>query len=441
MKSNPFYNFFNLHDGEEEPKIVIENVVKNISFKGANIWILACAILIASVGLNVNSTAVVIGAMLISPLMGPIVGAGFSLATFNFDLLKKSFKNLLIATVVSLAVSTLYFYLSPFKEVQSELLARTSPNFYDVLIAFFGGVVGAVSITRVEKGNPIPGVAIATALMPPLCTAGFGLATFNFSYFFGAFYLYSINCFFICFSTFIVIKYLKYAPVSWVDKSYQKRIQYGFSILILVMILPSFYFAYDLLKQKRFDQNVEAFINEEFINKGNTLVYKKITYNSSPKKIELAFLNEKFDSTEILKFNEDLSIFKIQNTNLIIRQNTEDLKAEILNEINARNVTVSEKDLQINELQNELNTFKIGSPQLVSEIKILFPDINNISIGNVQSYNKDNAVNLETVVFYESNKKIDELKLKEWLEAKLKFKLKVIETIPPVKKPIAKTKS
>lgn len=441
MKSNPFYNFFNLHDGEEEPKIVIENVVKNISFKGANIWILACAILIASVGLNVNSTAVVIGAMLISPLMGPIVGAGFSLATFNFDLLKKSFKNLLIATIVSLAVSTLYFYLSPFKEVQSELLARTSPNFYDVLIAFFGGVVGAVSITRVEKGNPIPGVAIATALMPPLCTAGFGLATFNFSYFFGAFYLYSINCFFICFSTFIVIKYLKYTPVSWVDKSYQKRIQYGFSILILVMILPSFYFAYDLLKQKRFDQNVEAFINEEFINKGNTLVYKKITYNTSPKKIELAFLNEKFDSTEILKFNEDLSIFKIQNTNLIIRQNTEDLKAEILNEINARNVTVSEKDLQINELQNELNTFKIGSPQLVSEIKILFPDINNISIGNVQSYNKDNAVNLETVVFYESSKKIDELKLKEWLEAKLKFKLKVIETIPPVKKPIAKTKS
>ena len=185
-----FTDFFNLHIGEEEPKKVLENVIANISFRGASLWILVCAILIASVGLNVNSTAVIIGAMLISPLMGPIVGAGFALATYDFVLLKKSGKNLLIATVVSLSVSAIYFYISPFKEVQSELLARTSPNIYDVLIAFFGGIVGAISITRVEKGNPIPGVAIATALMPPLCTAGFGLATFNFTFFVGAFYLY-----------------------------------------------------------------------------------------------------------------------------------------------------------------------------------------------------------------------------------------------------------
>jgi uncharacterized hydrophobic protein (TIGR00271 family) len=428
MKNNFIINFFNLHDGEEEPKKVIENVVKNISFKGSNIWILACAILIASVGLNVNSTAVIIGAMLISPLMGPIVGAGFALATFNFDLLKKSFKNLMIATVVSLFVSTLYFYLSPFKDVQSELLARTSPNFYDVLIAFFGGVVGAVSVTRMEKGNPIPGVAIATALMPPLCTAGFGLATMNFSYFFGAFYLYSINCFFICFSTFLVIKFLKYSPVIWVDKSYEKRIQYGITILILIMVLPSFYFAYDLLQQKRYSQNVENFINEEFVNKGSTLIYKKVNYNSNPKKIELAFLTEKFDSTEIAKYNQDLSLFKIKNTELIIKQNTENLKAEILNEISAQNSNVSEKDLQINAIQNELNSFKIGSLQLVTEIKILFPDIEDVSIGNVQSYDVNNQMKLETVVFYESAKSIDEVKLKSWLEEKLKVNLKVVKS-------------
>lgn len=428
MKSNSIFNFFNLHDGEEEPKKVIDNVVKNISFKGANIWILACAILIASVGLNVNSTAVIIGAMLISPLMGPIVGAGFALATFNFDLLQKSFKNLMIATLVSLVVSTLYFYLSPFKDVQSELLARTSPNFYDVLIAFFGGVVGAVSITRVEKGNPIPGVAIATALMPPLCTAGFGLATFNFTYFFGAFYLYTINCFFICISTFLVIKFLKYTPVKWVDKVYEKRIQYGISILILIMVLPSFYFAYDLLKQKRYSQSVEEFINVEFINKGNTLVYKKVSYNTSPKKIELAFLTEKFDSMEIVKLNDDLSMFKIYNTKLIIRQNTDDLKKEILSEISAQNITVSDKDLQISKLQSELSSFKIGSPKLVTEIKILFPDIENVAIGNVQSYNAENQMNIETVVFYESTKIIDEIKLKAWLEQKLDTDLKVIKT-------------
>ncbi|MFN3300903.1 MAG: DUF389 domain-containing protein, partial [Sediminibacterium sp.] len=168
---NKLLGFIDLHNGEEEKAKVLENVVSNISFRGANLWILACAIVVASVGLNVNSTAVIIGAMLISPLMGPIVGAGFALGTYDFVILKKSAKNLLIATVVSLLVSTIYFFISPFKDAQSELLARTSPNIYDVLIAFFGGLVGVIATTRAEKGNPIPGVAIATALMPPLCTA------------------------------------------------------------------------------------------------------------------------------------------------------------------------------------------------------------------------------------------------------------------------------
>src|SRR6476660_501324 len=208
--TNKILNFINLHKGEESREKVLENVVSNISFRGSNLWILACAIVVASVGLNVNSTAVIIGAMLISPLMGPIVGAGFALGIFDFALLRKSLKNLLIATVVSLTVSTIYFYLSPFKETQTELLARTSPNIYDILIAFFGGLVGVIAITRVEKGNPIPGVAIATALMPPLCTAGYGLAIFNLKFFFGALYLYAINCVFICIATFIIVKYLKY---------------------------------------------------------------------------------------------------------------------------------------------------------------------------------------------------------------------------------------
>ena len=156
------HNLFNLHEGEEKQDKVLQDVLKNISFKGANIWILACAIFIASIGLNVNSTAVIIGAMLISPLMGPIVGIGVALAIYDLTLLKKSGKNLLTATIVSLLVSAIYFTLSPFKEAQSEILARTSPNIYDVLIAFIGGIVGIISITRVEKGNPIPGVDIYT---------------------------------------------------------------------------------------------------------------------------------------------------------------------------------------------------------------------------------------------------------------------------------------
>lgn len=417
---NTISNFLNLHTGEENPKLVLENVTGNVSFRGANLWILACAILIASVGLNVNSTAVIIGAMLISPLMGPIVGAGFALATFNFVLLKKSIKNLLIATVVSLAVSSLYFYLSPFKEVQSELLARTAPNIYDVLIAFFGGIVGAISITRVEKGNPIPGVAIATALMPPLCTVGFGISTGNWSFIVGAFYLYTINCFFICISTFLIIKFLKYRSVQTADKAVEKRIRYGISILIIVMIVPSCYLAYNLLNEKKFTQNVETFINNEFTKNGYTVIYKKVDYNSNPKSIELAFLTKKFDSTEIKKLNNSLKDFGISNTNLSIKQNTSDLKSEILNEINLQKTTFSEKDLQINELKTELSQYKMNNPELMKEIQILFPEVKEIALGKLQNFYANDSSSVETAFLYHSDSKIDEVKLKAWLENKWK---------------------
>lgn len=406
--------------GEENPKIVLEDVTSNVSFRGANLWILASAILIASVGLNVNSTAVIIGAMLISPLMGPIVGAGFALATFNFGLLKKSIKNLIIATIVSLAVSSLYFYLSPFKEVQSELLARTSPNIYDVLIAFFGGVVGAVSITRVEKGNPIPGVAIATALMPPLCTAGFGIATGNLSFVAGAFYLYTINCFFICIATFLIIKFLKYQAVANTDKTLEKRIRYGISVLIIIMIVPSCYLAYDLLNEKKYTQNVEKFINSEFTKNGYTIIYKKVDHHTNPKSIELAFLSKEFDSAEIKKLNNSLKDFGINNTTLTIKQNTSDLKAEILNEINLQKTNTSEKDLQINVLKNELNQYKMDNPELVKEIKILFPEVDEIAVGKIQNFYTLDSTGVETAFLYKTDSKIDEPKLKSWLENKLK---------------------
>lgn len=415
-------DIFNLHLGEEEPKKVLENVMANISFKGASLWILACAIFIASVGLNVNSTAVIIGAMLISPLMGPIVGAGFALATYDFELLKKSGKNLLIATVVSLSVSAIYFYISPFKEVQSELLARTAPNIYDVLIAFFGGIVGAISITRVEKGNPIPGVAIATALMPPLCTAGFGLATFNFTFFAGAFYLYAINCFFICLSTFLIIKLLKYQPVKWANKIYERRIRYGITFLILIMVVPSFYLAYNLLNQKKFSQNVERFISNSFTDKGYIMIYKKLNYNSNPKTVELAFLSGKFDSLSIKNLSSELKNFGIYNTKLIIKQDASDIKSEILREISLKNSDVSEKDLKINELQNALNEYRVDNPELISEVRILFPEMENISVGKMQDFVSKDSVVLKTYLIYKSTKKIDEEKLKRYLENRLKVK-------------------
>ncbi len=411
-------DFINLGNGEEDKQKVLENVKSNISFRGSNLWILACAIVIASVGLNVNSKAVIIGAMLISPLMGPIVGAGFGLGMFDFDLLKRSLKNLLVATVVSLSVSTVYFLLSPFKETQTELLARTSPNIYDILIAFFGGLVGVIAITRVEKGNPIPGVAIATALMPPLCTAGYGLAIGNFKFFFGAIYLYTINCVFICIATFLIVKYLNYPRLKLLDLKQQKRVTYAMTSLILIVLLPSIYFAFTLFQEKKYNEKVNVFVENEFVNKGYTILYKKTKYNSNPRKIELAFLTKKFSHNEIDSINDKLKKYELLNTKLTIRQDTTDLKQDILNEIGIEKSSFNKKDALILDLQKQLKENEYNVKELLNEIKIFFPEIESISISN-HTFNseKDKSV---TVLIYKSKKKIsDTSKLKSWLQKRL----------------------
>lgn len=415
-------NFIDLHKGEENKKSVIENITGAISFRGSNIWILACAIIIASVGLNVNSTAVIIGAMLISPLMGPIVGAGFGLGMYDFELLKKSIKNLLIATIVSLATSTLYFYISPFKEAQSELLARTSPNIYDILIAFFGGLVGVIAVTRVEKGNPIPGVAIATALMPPLCTAGYGLALGNYLYFFGAMYLYTINCVFICIATFVIVKYLNYPIAKQLDLRHQKRVKYGITILILLLIVPSIYFAYQLYVQKNYNSRTEVFIQKEFLDNDYPIIYKKIRYNTDPKRIELAFLAKKFSDTEIINLNKKLVNYNLPDTKLIIRQDTVNLRKDIMNQINNNQSVVDQKDILINNLRNQLAQYQFNNNQISNEAKILFPAVTSLTIGNYTVENETNKSKIIPVILFQSKKKVDlemKQKMKMWLKTRL----------------------
>lgn len=415
-------NFIDLHKGEENKKLVIENITSAVSFRGSNIWILACAIIIASVGLNVNSTAVIIGAMLISPLMGPIVGAGFGLGMYDFELVKKSVKNLLIATVVSLATSAIYFYISPFKEAQSELLARTSPNIYDILIAFFGGLVGVIAVTRVEKGNPIPGVAIATALMPPLCTAGYGLALGNYLYFFGALYLYTINCVFICIATFVIVKYLNYPITKQLDLKHQKRVKYGISILILLLIIPSIYFAYQLYIQKSYNSRTEVFIQKEFLDNDYPIIYKKIRYNTDPKRIELAFLAKKFSDPEILDLNKKLVNYDLPNTKLIIRQDTMNLRKDIMNQINSNQSVVDQKDILINNLRTQLSQYQFNTNQISAEAKILFPTVTSLAIGNYTIENDVNKPKVIPVILYQSKKAIDlqtQQKMKLWLKERL----------------------
>ena len=421
-------NLLNLHQGEEKKEKVIEDILSNISFRGANLWVLACAILIASIGLNVNSTAVIIGAMLISPLMGPIVGAGFALATYDFELLKKTGRSLLIATVVSLIVSFIYFYISPFKDVQSELLARTSPTIYDVLIAFVGGLVGAISLTREDKGNPIPGVAIATALMPPLCTAGFGLATGNISYFLGAFYLYSINCFFIGIATFLIIKYLKYTPKNTGNEALNKRLRVVITTLVILIVTPSLYLAYSLLEEKKFHENVAHYITAEFENSGYTIIYKKIRYNKNPKSIELAFLDKKFSDEELKTLQSNLKNFKLLNTELIVRQKESEIDKEILSEINKNKSSLSSKDVMINQLKEELAQYKYNDPTFAKEIQVLFPNIERFYFGKLTDFSGKDNTSLTTVMLYtpkketvkgkEVTKEVDTQKLQQWLAEK-----------------------
>ncbi|WP_338407888.1 TIGR00341 family protein [uncultured Flavobacterium sp.] len=415
-------NFIDLHTGEEDKKKVLENVKSNISFRGSNLWILACAIVIASIGLNMNSTAVVIGAMLISPLMGPIIGAGFSLGIFDFELLKRALKNLAVATLVGLLVSTIYFVLSPFKDTQSELLSRTSPNIYDILIALFGGLVGVIAITRVEKGNPIPGVAIATALMPPLCTAGYGLAIGNYKFFLGAMFLYTINCVFICIATFFIVKYLKYPPTKQIDDRRDKQVKYVITTLILVLLLPSIYFAYKLIDQKKYEQKIEIFINNEFLNRGYTLIYKKITFNTNPKKLAVGFLTKKFTTEEIKTLNEMLNTYTDDKTLLQIRQDTTNYKKYILNEINIGKIGINEKDLKIATLEQLLLADQYDTKAVLSEVKIIFPEIENLSISNHTLNKNTDSLKTIPVLLYKSKTELTEdskQKLTLWLQQRL----------------------
>lgn len=413
---------FSLRTGEEAKPKVLNNVRANIYFRGATIWILACAILVASVGLNVNSTAVIIGAMLISPLMGPIIGAGFGLGIFDFILLKRSLKNLLIATIISLLVSTVYFYISPFKEAQSELLARTSPNIYDVLIAFFGGLAGVIAITRVEKGLPIAGVAIATALMPPLCTAGYGLASGNIMYFLGAVYLYIINCTFICIATYLVVKYLKYPNVKFVDKKEKRKIQFIITIITIFIVAPAIFFAIQMIDKQHFIRNAEKFIATEFVEKGNILIYKDLQYTSGQKEVTVAFLTKKYTIAEIDSFQKKLNQFGLANTRLFIKQDTSSLRSltKHMGTVNPEETATENATLMA--LQKQLSDNSYNNKKLYAEAKAIFPKLITFSVASHQFTASDTVHTDVPVLIYTTSASLspqDVTKLNNWLKQRL----------------------
>ncbi|MBO7070048.1 MAG: DUF389 domain-containing protein [Bacteroidales bacterium] len=284
--------YANLHEHMDTVDAA-ERIKKAIWFRGPNVYILAFSIIIASVGLNVNSTAVIIGAMLISPLMGPIIGMGMALGTNDTALLRDSLRNLLVMVFISLVVSTLFFLLSPLSLLNpTELEARTSPTIYDVLIAFFGGLAGIFENSRKDRGTVLSGVAIATALMPPLCTAGYGIAHWNAHYFIGAMYLFLINGVFIIIATYFMVKYLRFKTVAGIDEKTARNRRNLITAVMVIMTAPSMYTAFTLVFDNNFERKVEAFVAENRIV-GSSYIYDyDIVKEKGKRKVELYVAGE-----------------------------------------------------------------------------------------------------------------------------------------------------
>ena len=418
-----FLDNFRLGQEKEDFQTVSQNIQNGIEFKGTNLWILVFAIFIASLGLNVNSTAVIIGAMLVSPLMGPIIGLGFSMSINDLSLLKKSFLSYLFAALVSLATSTLFFLISPINEAHSEILARTSPNIYDVLIALFGGLAGILAISSKLKGNVIPGVAIATALMPPLCTAGYGLATLQFTYFFGAFYLFLINTVFIALATFITIRFLKFPHKHLQrneDEIKAKQIILG---IVLITVLPSIYFGYTMIQQNKFQKEATRFIETEAIFPNNFLLKKNIDTKS--RIITLTFGGQGIEDKEISILKKKLSTYKLENTSLNIQQGFAYLKDKTIdNKTNSLTLALAEKEQQIQQLQSLNDSLLLQNQlnkQIQKELKTIYPYIQLFLLQQVR-IDSDSTHSPIWIAMIQSGKKWetnDKSKIEEWLKARL----------------------
>lgn len=410
------------------------NIVQESVFKGTNLWILMFAIVVASVGLNVNSTAVIIGAMLISPLMGPINGMGYSIAVQDYDLFRRTLKNFSFAVLVSLVASTTYFAISPISVAASELLARTTPTIYDVIIALFGGMAGIIGIANKKKGNVIPGVAIATALMPPLCTAGYGLATAQYEFFFGALFLFTINTVFIALSSVIVSQIMKFPIYNPIDEARKKRANQLVSLVTIIVLLPSIYFGYQLVQKERFEQNAQRLISNVSLYDGNYLLNSKIDYKEGI--ITLVYGGIDMTDEQKSEIAEKRNDFNLTNAKIVVNQGlalnsiskstTEREQYQI--EIDNLNKLLQEKELQ---LITQANSDSLGRV-ILAEAKTLFPQISECSFAQSLTFNnnKTDASKTDIILFGIEGKALNnsqKVTIKKWLTTRLSSRdLKVI---------------
>lgn len=370
------------------------NIRSNIPFRGPNIYILFVAIVIASVGLNVNSIPVIIGAMLISPLMSPIIGFGLGLGTNDTDLLLASLKNLGIMFVISLLASTLYFLATPLEtDNPTELLARTNPSVYDVLIAFFGGIAGILELSRKEKGTVLSGVAIATALMPPLCTVGYGIANLNWHYAGGALYLFFINCIFIALATFLAVKYLRFPVVEERDGTSRRRI-ISYGLLILVVLVPSFFTAYSIVRENRFTTEARRFVKENQAI-GGTYIYDYSTDMSvKPYTLTLRLAGEALSTEARAQLYANAEKHGISHAQILFADDAT-IEVRRLNEreimrdwLASTEAQLRQKDDSIRALRQQLDAYEalvLPTEQISNELRAQWSSIDRITLARADS--------------------------------------------------------
>ena len=345
--------------GHMDTVTAAERIKEAIPFRGPNVWILACSILIASAGLSINSTAVIIGAMLISPLMGPIIGVGLSLGTGDAKLLKFSTLNLVVMVVASLIFSTLFYIISPLEPVTpTELEARTSPTIYDVLIALFGGFAGILENSRKEKGTVLSGVAIATALMPPLCTAGYGLSHLSWHYFSGAMFLFIINSVFIILATYIIVRYLHFEPVGELGKLNSRKGKRITSYILALILIPSLVAAFQMVRENNFERRVNHFVTNHTLIEGSYIYDHKI----GPKRtVTISVAGEPMSDEAWVTFWDDARKAGLKKEQITLRQNTRSMtKDQILLMIHdlhgETDLALKEKDEKIGALSRQLDS-------------------------------------------------------------------------------------
>ncbi|WP_195350437.1 TIGR00341 family protein [Bacteroides nordii] len=424
--------YLDLRKDKDNELETIDSIRKGVEFKGANLWILIFAIFMASLGLNVNSTAVIIGAMLISPLMGPIMGVGLSVGLNDFELMKRSLKSFLITTAFSVTTATVFFLFTPIAEAQSELLARTSPTIYDVFIALFGGLAGVVALSTKEKGNVIPGVAIATALMPPLCTAGYGLASGNLIYFLGAFYLYFINSVFISLATFIGVRVMHFQRKEFVDKKREKTVRKYIILIVVLTMCPAVYLTFGIIKSTFYETAANHFINTELNFENTQVLDKKVSYEH--REIRVVLIGPEVPEASIALARSKMKQYKLEETKLVVLQGMNNdamdissIRAMVMEDFYKNSEQrLQEQQKKISSLEKNLEKYKSYdemSRTIIPELKVLYPSVTTVSISHTLETTVDSlktdTIALAVLKFTRHPSESEKRKITEWLQARV----------------------